>query len=254
VRFKTPPFELLALESATQESIIVNGIPVAVYVWQHNTVAPDKTLLFIHGWTGRGSQVANYLKKLNAIGYRVISFDGIAHGKTPGTQTSAFEMTDVVLALKDHYGKFDAAITHSFGGMILAYAMSLGLKIDYAVMICPPTGFPVILKNFQRILDLPDSVMQAVIRKSFATHGQNIRDAINTINNVKNLSCKGLVIHDEDDIDISWHSGEEIANAWPDAQFIKTCGLGHRRIIHDEQVIQHIVNFLNTGTSKNSNI
>lgn len=245
VRFKTPPFELLALESAHKESIIVNGIPVAVYIWQDDSVTQDKTLLFIHGWTGRGSQIAYYIKKLNAIGYRVISFDGIAHGKTPGTQTSAFEMTDVVLALNNHYGKFDAAITHSFGGMILAYAMSLGLKIDYAVMICPPTGFPIILKNFQRILDLPDSVIQVVSRKSFATHGQNIRDAIYTTNNVKKLTCKGLVIHDEDDIDISWHSGEEIARAWPGALFIKTKGLGHRRIIHDKAVINSIVNFIN---------
>ncbi len=245
MRYKTPPTEQLTLNSATQESIMVNGIPVVVYIWQHETVKPDKTLMFIHGWTGRGSQIAYYVKKLNAIGYRVISFDGVAHGKTPGTQTSAFEMTDAVLALDKHYGKFDAAITHSFGGMILAYAMSLGVNIDYAVMVCPPTGFPIILKNFQRILDLPDSVMQAVIRKSFATHGQNIRDAINTIDNVKGLTCKGLVLHDEDDIDISWHSGEEIANAWKGAEFIKTKGLGHRRIIRDEAVISSIIKFLN---------
>ena len=244
-RHKTPPFEKRALETAHEESILVNGMSVAVYIWQHETVKQDKTCLFIHGWTGRGSQVAYYIEELNALGYRVISFDGIAHGKTAGTQTSAFEMTDTVLALNNHYGKFDAAITHSFGGMILAYAMSLGFKTDYAAMICPPTGFPIILKNFQRILDLPDSVMQVVIRKSFATHGQNIRDAVNTLNNVKNLECKGLVIHDEDDIDISWHSGEEIADAWPGAKFIKTTGLGHRRIIRDEKVISSIIEFMN---------
>lgn len=248
IRYKTPPFEKLALESARQESILVNGITVAVFIWQDKTIVPDKTLLFVHGWTGRGTQVAYYIKKLNTLGYRVISFDGIAHGKTPGTQTSAFEMTDVVLALDNHYGKFDAAITHSFGGMILAYAMSLGLKIDSAAMICPPTGFEIILKNFQRILDLPESVMQAVIRKSFASHGQNIRDAVNTLNNVKDLRCKGLILHDEDDIDITWHSGEEIAEAWPDAKFIKTSGLGHRRIIRDENVIDHVIKFLNAAS------
>lgn len=249
IRYKTPPFEKRALESANQESVIVNGIPVAVYIWQDETARPDKTLLFIHGWTGRGTQIAYYIKKLNAIGYRVISFDGIAHGKSPGTQTSAFEMTDVVLALNKHYGEFDAAITHSFGGMILAYAISLGLKIDHAVMICPPTGFQIILKNFQHILDLPDNVMQAVIRKSFATHGQNIRDAIDTVNNVKNLKCKGLVLHDEGDSDISWHSGKEIAEAWPKAKFIKTSGLGHRRIIRDEDVINQIIDFLDVSSN-----
>lgn len=245
-RFKTPSYELPALHSADRKTIQVNGLAVAVYIWQPENNTADKTLLFIHGWTGRGTQIANYIKRLNSLGYRVISFDGPAHGNSPGTQTSLLEMTDVVLALDKHkhYGKFDAAITHSFGGMILAYAMSLGVKVERAVLICPPKDFQIIFDNFQRILALPDKVMQVFIRKSYASHGQNIRDAINTVNNVKKLSCKGLVIHDEDDADISWRSGEEIAKAWPNAKFIKTKGLGHRRIVHDETVISNIMTFL----------
>jgi pimeloyl-ACP methyl ester carboxylesterase len=153
-------------------------------------------------------------------------------------------MTDTVLALGRHYGKIDAAITHSFGGMILAYAMSLGLKIERAAMICPPGNIEIILDNFQRILTLPDSVMQALARKLYATHGQVTNHAVDTVNNLKASSCKGLVIHDEDDTDIAWHSGEEVAEAWPGAEFIKTSGLGHRRIIHDRDVIKNITDFL----------
>jgi len=243
-RFKMPVYELPALNSAVKENIMVNGSAITVYTWWDKDSEPEKTLLFIHGWTGRGTQIVNYIKELNTIGYRVISFDGHAHGSSPGKQTSALEMTDIVLALYKHYGKFDAAITHSFGGMILAYAMSLGVTVDRAALICPPNNFEILLDNFQRILTLPDSVMRVMIRKSFATHGQHIRDAINTTSNVKNFTCKGLVLHDEDDADISWHSGEEIAQAWPGAQFIKTSGLGHRRIIHDKQVVKHITHFL----------
>ncbi|MFV2003820.1 MAG: alpha/beta fold hydrolase [Gammaproteobacteria bacterium] len=244
IKFNTPSYELPALEAATKESIKVNGLPVAVYIWQDKKTKPNASLLFIHGWNGRGTQVANYIKKLNTIGYRVISFDGPAHGNTPGKQSSLLEMTDVVLALNKSYGGFDAAITHSFGGMILAFAMSQGLKLDRAALVCPPKDFQVIFDNFKRILALPDSVMQAVARKAFATHGQITQDLINTINNVKRLSCKGLVIHDEDDVDNPWRGGKEIADAWPGATFIKTRGLGHRRIIHDDRVIEHIIDFM----------
>jgi len=244
-RFKTPDYELPALNSAEKETINVNGLNVAVYIWQDKAVETRATLLFIHGWTGRGTQIANYIKPLNAIGYRVISFDGPAHGNTPGKQTSVLEFTDVVLALDQHYGPFDAAITHSFGGMVLAYAMSMGLKVNCAACICPPKNFQVLIDNFQRILSLPDSVMKVLLRKTYASHGQIIRDAVDTLNNVKNLTCKGLIIHDEDDIEISWHSSEEIAQAWPNAKFIKTKGLGHRRIIHDKNVIASIVDFFN---------
>lgn len=244
-RFETPIYERPALNSATRETIEVNNLPIAVYTWRDENIEPKARLLFIHGWTGRGTQVVNYIKKLNAIGYHVVSFDGPAHGNSPGKQTSALEMIDVVFALDKKYGGFDAAITHSFGGMILISAMSLGLKIDRCALICPPKDFQVILDNFQRILALPDNVMQAMIRKTFATHGQITRDTVDIVKNVKDLTCRGLLVHDEGDIEIPWQSSEEIALAWPDADFIKTVGLGHRRIIHDEKVISSIVNFLN---------
>lgn len=243
-RFKAPEYELPALLSAQRETIIVNDLPIAVYIWPRQNMDYDRTVLFIHGWTGRGTQIVNYIGRLNAAGYRVISFDGPAHGASPGRQTSVLEMTDVVLAIGSHYGKIDAVITHSFGGMVLAYAMSLGLKIERAAMICPPKNIDIILQNFQRILRLPESVMQVLIRKLYATHGQVTNDAVDTVNNLKTSSCKGLVIHDEDDTDISWHNGKEIADTWPGARFIKTGGLGHRRIIHDRAVIKHITDFL----------
>jgi len=132
--------------------------------------------------------------------------------------------------------------------MVLAYAMSLGLKINRAAFLCPPKNFQVLTDNFQRILALPDSVMKVMVRKTYASHGRITRDAVDTVRNVKNLTCKGLVIHDEDDIEISWHSSEEIANAWPGAHFIKTDGLGHRRIIHDRNVIRSIVDFFNDAS------
>ena len=243
-RFKTPAYELPALDAAEKKTLDVNGLAIAVYIWQDKAVETRSTVLFIHGWTGRGTQIANYIKPLNSIGYRVISFDGPAHGNTPGKQTSVLEFTDVVIALDRQFGPFDAAITHSFGGMVLAYAMSLGLKVDRIACICPPKNFQVLIDNFQRILTLPDSVMKVMLRKIYASHGQILRDAVDTSNNVKNFSSAGLIIHDEDDIEISWHSGEEIAQAWPGSRFIKTSGLGHRRIIHDKAVIKHIVDFL----------
>jgi hypothetical protein len=111
IRFKTPAYELSALNSATQETLDVNNLNVAVYIWQDKTVKPKATVLFIHGWTGRGTQIVNYINELNVKGYRVISFDGPAHSNTPGKQTSLLEFTDVVFALNQHYGKFDAVIT-----------------------------------------------------------------------------------------------------------------------------------------------
>jgi len=244
IKYKTPNYEKNVLKTASIESVDVNGLNVSVYIWQDSKVKSKATLLFIHGWTGRGSQIANYIEPLIALGYRVISFDGPAHGNSPGKQTSMLEMTDTVLVINKKYGDFDAAITHSFGGMVLSFAMSLGLKVNHAALICPPSNFQIILDNFKNILQLPDSVMQAMARKSYATHGKVIRDLVDIEKNAHKYSCRALLIHDEDDHEISWHSSEKITRAWPGAKLIKTKGLGHRRIIRDNAVIEHILTFL----------
>jgi len=58
------------------------------------------------------------------------------------------------------------------------------------------------------------------------------------------MRSKALLIHDQDDNEFSWHDSEKIARAWPGARFIKTEGLGHRRVIHDKTVVQNILKFL----------
>lgn len=248
-RFKTPAYEKIAVGSARKETLNVNSLDIMVYIWPSENAdktksSTDKTLLFIHGWTGRGTQIVKYIKPLNALGYRVISFDGPAHGRTEGKQSSILEFTDAVLALEKHYGSFDAAITHSFGGMVLAYAMSMGLTINRVACLCPPQSFAGLLENFQRILAFPDSVKKVITRKLYASHGQILRDAVDTLNNAKNMSNSALIIHDRDDDEIPWQRSKEIADAWKGSTFVLTEGLGHRRIIHDKAVVKQVINFL----------
>jgi len=244
MRFKTPDYEQPAFKSATLETIKINGVNVTTYSWQDDAVTADKTLLFVHGWAGRGTQIAHYIKALNAKGYHIISFDAPAHGNSSGTQTSLFEFTDIVFELDKRYGPFDAAITHSVGGMVLMFAMSLGVKINRVACICPPISFDEITDNFQRILNLPENIKKILVRKTYVSHGQTIRNAVNALTNAKKMRSKALLIHDQDDNEFSWHDSEKIAMAWPGARFIKTEGLGHRRVIHDKTVIQNILKFL----------
>ena len=53
-----------------------------------------------------------------------------------------------------------------------------------------------------------------------------------------------LVFHDREDRDVEWTNGEAIAAAWPDAELVSTSGLGHRRIVHDPNVVARAVSFL----------
>lgn len=239
-RFKTPAKELPAKESAIATTMDIQGLPIAIYTWGTAT----KKVLFIHGWSGRGTQCAGFIEPLLNSGYQVMSFDGPAHGETPGKQSSVLQYADTLALIDQKYGPFDAAITHSFGGMALAYAMTSGINIDRVVCICPPDNFDVIINNFNKSLTLPDVVADILLTKFYATHGFNLPHRLSTVNNVIQLTSEALIIHDEDDTDLGWQCGKNVADAWPNAKFIKTSGLGHRRIIRDPEVIKTSVDFI----------
>ena len=240
-RYKTPAKELPAKDSATTSIMDAHGLPVRIYQW--GTPNAPK-VLFAHGWSGRGTQCAYFIEPLLQAGFQVVSFDGPAHGETPGKQTSILQFADVILQIDKQYGPFDSAITHSFGGMLLAYAMTLGMNIKRIVCICPPDKFDTIFNGFQHTLNLPDVVMRVVNNKFYATHGYHLREAISTINTVKKLNNHALIIHDADDTDVPLSCGKNVADAWPNAKFIKTEGLGHRRIMRDADVIKTSIEFL----------
>jgi len=66
---------------------------------------------------------------------------------------------------------------------------------------------------------------------------------------VATISVAALFIHDLDDRE-THHSGSiALADTWPDARFHLTRGLGHRRILRDQKVIQHTVDFLQDRVS-----
>lgn len=239
VRFKTPSHEIEAGNSAKRSILEVNGTPVSILTWGQGPL-----ILFIHGWSGRGTQVAPFLDDLISNGYCVISFDGPAHGETPGNKTNILEMSKVVLAINEKYGPFQAAITHSFAGMIIAYAMSKGVRLKKVVSISPPDSMDTVTNIIRHSLTIPDRAMKVMQDKAVCYFGSEFSEKISTINNVKNLATKALIIHDQDDEDVPWQSGQAIADAYKNAKFIRTRGLGHRRIIRDPDVIKATVEFI----------
>lgn len=60
----------------------------------------------------------------------------------------------------------------------------------------------------------------------------------------RQLDVPGLVIHDQDDRDVPIEEGAAVARAWPGAQFVRTTGLGHRRILRDPEVIARAAAFI----------
>jgi pimeloyl-ACP methyl ester carboxylesterase len=230
-----------AAGKAQRDTLEVDDIPVAVYSWGGGPI-----VLFVHGWSGRGSQVAAFADPLIAAGYRVMAIDAPGHGNTPGDRTNLLECAAVLQAFNRKYGPVYAAITHSFGGMVLAYALNKGMSVERAVCISAPAHIDYLLDSFTHTLGMPEGVVEDVRRRMDARFPEGFRDNISTVYNVRELEVPALIIHDENDHSVPWEQGKIIANAWPGAQFQKTSGLGHGRILRAPAVVDAAVDFINT--------
>jgi pimeloyl-ACP methyl ester carboxylesterase len=228
-----------AVASAVRETLLVDDIPIAIYKWGEGPV-----VIFVHGWSGRGSQVSAFVEPLNRAGYQVIALDAPGHGESPGDRTNILECAVVLQAVNKTCGPLYAAVTHSFGGMVLAYAMKQGMQVERAVCISAPANVEFLVDVFAKTLTMHKSVVAVMWRRLGQRFGGNFTEQVSTVNNVKELNVPALVIHDEDDVGVPWQQGQMIADAWPDAQFLKTKGLGHGRILRDAQTIQAAVDFI----------
>lgn len=239
-RFPLPAYEKRASLNADVELQEINGSSIASYAWG-NTGA---LVLLIHGWNGRGTQLASFVKPLLKAGFRVLAFDAPAHGKSTGKRTTIYEIADVIIELNKRYGPVHAVITHSFGGPSLALAIRQGFTAERIVCLCPPASAEGLVDKFAHTLHISDKsirVMKQLIEKRF---GKTVWSDVSMVNNVTEQTVPAMIIHDEDDNDVPWQEGYAVSQAWPGSRFVKTRGLGHHRILRDKATIKTVADFI----------
>jgi len=219
--------------------------PIATYQWGNS----DKTILLLHGWSGRGPQMGSFVAPLLERGFQLVAFDAPGHGRTPGTSSSIFRMSEAMQAVLAQTGPVQAVITHSFGAMLLAYALKhTSFTTDKAVCISSPTTPLFLVDRFCDVMQANHNVKQQFMRRTEQTYGQDIWDKLSADKNVQAIKIPALIIHDQNDHDVPWQLGKQLADAWPDSQLHLTTGLGHRRILRNKDVINWAVDFINTTT------
>lgn len=240
------------LRSAKIEAVKVHcrtleNKPLAVmtYYWQNPGNAQAPLIMLVHGWTGRGSQMGAFAAPLLNAGFSVLAFDNHAHAKTAGKTSDIFIHSEVQQKLGEIFGPVYGIVAHSFGGMVTPYSLSQGMEVKKVVCISPPARFYYLMERFSQSLHLPEKVQRNMIKRFKQEYGDNFIEQVSTTCTSQQLGhIPALIIHDEEDIDVPISEGELLHQAWPNSRFIRTKGLGHRRILYDAQVIENTVNFL----------
>jgi len=63
------------------------------------------------------------------------------------------------------------------------------------------------------------------------------------------VQAEALIIHDEQDDEVPYNDAVRNARAWEGSTLMTTQGLGHRRILRDDAVINAVVEFVRGGPS-----
>lgn len=199
-------------------------------------------VLLVHGWGGRGSQLAAFAPPLLEAGCSVVAFDGPAHGASTGSTTNLPEMASAVLAVAERF-RARAAIAHSFGGAAVALALHRGLALDAAVLVGSPSTPAEFLDPFCARLGLRDETREALRERIERRVGLRMAE-LDVPRLAARLEAPALVVHDRADAEVPWSDGAAIAAAWPGARLRSTEGLGHRRILRDAGVVAEATAFV----------
>lgn len=243
-RYNEPSRERFMRESSTQSFLETKYGDIAIYQWGNDDENTPLVIL-VHGWSGRGPQLASFTEMLLDAGYKVLAFDAPGHGQSSGNATNLPIFADTLNQIASHYGQPYAIIAHSFGVMVTAYALTAHmLQARKVVCLSSPTAVSYLVDKFIDIFEIPASVSNRFRKYFERDFGTDLWTHFSADENARQLAIPALIIHDEKDEDVDWHMSEELATAWPDAEFVKTSGYGHRRILRAQDVIGMIKKFL----------
>ena len=240
VQHKRPRREDAWADGATRISIPSPHGDLAAWVWGDG----PRTVMLVHGWAGRGLQLGAFVEPLVDAGYRVVAYDGPAHGESPGRRTNIFKLTEGLMAVADVIGPVSGVIAHSLGTTaVLLAASRYGFRPGRFVAVSPMASTRTMTRHYSRMTGFSPAVveeMRARLEKSIGFRW----DEIEPLNLASTFETETLVIHDHDDLELPASEGEALARRMPMADTFLTEGLGHRRILRDRAVVAAAADFM----------
>ena len=226
------------LREADAEMITYNDFVFQMYTWQGNSTK----VLLMHGWESNASRWEEFIGYLKKSGATIIALDAPAHGLSSGSEFSMPRYAEFVNVVVQKV-KPDYLVGHSLGGATALYFQShyQNEYIKKLAVLGAPSDLNILLKNYAGMLSLNSNVFQ-LREKHFFEHFRIKTHEFSGSIFASKIKIKGLIAHDVNDNVVSFKEGKKIANAWPDAKFITTKGLGHS--MHGDALYNTIYSFL----------
>jgi pimeloyl-ACP methyl ester carboxylesterase len=232
------------IESARLFEIMYGNILLKCYEWGKG----DRVVLLVHGWESRGTAMRSFVPGLLKAGFRVVAFDGPAHGNSGGKRTNLPHFAGAVKAVIHQIGGVHSIITHSFGGATSTFALAhldQSIEPESLVLIAVPASTRKVVQDFVKLIKLPKSATEAFLKlmknrvKGIPLEELDVEHALGKVK-VQEV----LVVHDRHDTVVSYESAEAIFEKWDHVSMLVSNGEGHYRLMRNREVIARVVDFV----------
>lgn len=232
------------LESARIFEVLYGKQILKAYEWGSG----ERTVLLVHGWESRGTALRSFVPGLVAEGYRVVAFDGPAHGNSDGKWTNLVHFAGAIRAVMNQAGEVHGIISHSFGGACSVFLLSQ-LEPEWAmkklVLVGVPANMEFVFKNAFELMQLPPAAEQAfrsIISQKLGNLPFHIADLEYGLGKAKIEDV--LVVHDKFDESVPFESAERIFERGENVSMLVTQGLGHFKLMKNPKVVERVVDFV----------
>ena len=150
-----------------------------------------------------------------------------------------------MVTTRDAVGPLAAVVGHSFGGFASLLAVSRGLPTARIVTIGTPASVPEVLRDFLRLIRLPERALPSMIA-ALEARVKAPMSSFEVEAFAPRIHVPVLVVHDTDDREVPYADGERLATVFG-ARLLTTNGLGHRRILYAPDVLAAVVEFIEEG-------
>lgn len=235
---------------ATHRPTIPGGTAFRVGPIVGQTWGDGPAVYLVHGWGGHRGQLASLVEPLVAAGLRVVAYDAPAQGDSGAgdlgrRRTTLPEMMSALDTVIAAQGPAHAVVGHSMGAAASALAVLDGTATQRLVLVTPLADPSTYTVGFAHTLGFSERTRHRFVVRMEALAGRRLADLdipVRAANAGRPLPA-ALILSDRDDKEADHADGARIARAWPGAELVVSEGLGHRRILRDEETIKRIVEF-----------
>jgi pimeloyl-ACP methyl ester carboxylesterase len=201
-------------------------------------------VLLLHGWGGHASQMLPLAQALIEQGLQPVLVDLPAHGRSQGSTSNlpqfarAIEYLTARLQQQGH--EVRAVVAHSLAANALAYAAARGLPVARLALLAPPASPHAYTRLFAMVFGLSEHTRERLQQRVEAREGILMRQFEPAAVGPR-VAVPTLIVHDREDRINRFADAEAYRDTIAGARLMATEGLGHTRLLRDEQVLQAVV-------------